>query len=104
MNICTSHECAFQQEVARSDMGRTRQNKAEPPGRGLGSSRKYKRGREISPLLSLKDNPSSQDSACERTMASLEARSAYTHHTLSMNSRYRLIEQYSPVFTHSTQT
>ena len=37
-------------------------------------------------------------------MACLEAKLAYTHHTPGTNSRYRLVEQYSLVFTYSTQT
>ncbi len=67
--VCTSQPCAFQQEVASSDLGGTRPK----GGNHLGSRREGKRGTP-GPLLPPKENAKSQCSGCQPATACLEGR------------------------------
>jgi hypothetical protein len=76
----TSLQWAFQQEVARSDLGGRRRK----GGNHLGSRREGKRGTP-GPLLPPMKNPRSQSSGCELVTACLEGRLSRWYRSLGID-------------------
>ena len=92
--VCTSQPCAFQQEVASSDLGGTRPKGGTP----LGSRREGDRGTP-GPLLPPKANARSQSSGCQRATACLEGRVSQKHRSPGIDWLYEPIKQVFLKFT-----
>ena len=92
--VCTSQPCAFQQEVASSDLGGTRPKGGNP----LGSRREGDRGTP-GPLLPPKANARSQSSGCQRATACLEGRVSQKHRSPGIDWLYEPIKQVFLKFT-----